>query len=126
MSLPRPLRLTRRADFHAVRSDGTGKGGRLLALSTLADESLTSVKAGVIVPKALGNAVVRNRIKRRLREIARRHAAELPPRRFVVTVARRGAVTAEFAQLESEWCWLARKLGLLPHKPSTSTPPPPA
>lgn len=118
MSLPRPVRMKRRRDFEAVRLRGSSVGGRLLAVGTLTGESTVAPKVGVIVPKALGSAPVRNRLKRRLREIIRgalpvmEAAAAQPP--VFVTIARRASVQAEFAELHAEWFRLARKAGLWP------------
>lgn len=134
MSLPRPVRMTRRRDFEAVRLRGSSVGGRLMALGLLVDDVAGRSKAGVIVPKALGSAPVRNRLKRRLREIIR-HAlpvietsASQPP--VFVTIARRASVQATFAELHAEWYRLARKAGLWPSgqtiPPVFSSLPPPS
>ena len=126
MSLPRAVRMTRRRDFEAVRQQGRSAGGRLLAIGVLTPAASTKPLAGVIVPKALGSAPVRNRLKRRLREIIRLalptiEAGPPPPPSFV-TIARRGSVQADFSELRSEWYRLARKTGLWPT--GHPTPPP--
>jgi ribonuclease P protein component len=128
MSLPRPVRMTRRREFEAVRLHGSSAGGRLIALGLLVPAAAVKPKAGVIVPKALGSAPVRNRLKRQLREIIREalpalEAAGARPPSFV-TIARRGSVGARFADLRSEWHRLARKTGLSTARPPA--PPPPA
>lgn len=113
MGLPRPLRLTRRRDYAAVRERGRTQRGRLLWLGVLADPEVPRVSAGFIVPKALGDAVQRNRTKRRLREIVRHALPWLQPHLRLVTLARRGALEAGHRQLEEEWLWLARRAGVL-------------
>ena len=124
MSLPRPVRMTRRRDYEAVRLRGASVGGRLMALGRLDDPSATKPKAGVIVPKALGCAPVRNRLKRQLREIIRQalpmleSASSRPP--VFVTIARRASVQASFAELRAEWHRLARKAGLWPDARDTA------
>jgi ribonuclease P protein component len=130
MSLPRPVRMTRRRDFEAVRLRGVSVGGRLMALGRL-DTATAKSKAGVIVPKALGTAPVRNRLKRQLREIIRHalpvieSASATPP--VFVTIARRGSVHATFAELHDEWHRLARKAGLWPAgRPAPPSPGRPA
>jgi ribonuclease P protein component len=55
---------------------------------------------GLTLPRAIGGSVVRNRIKRRLREAFRRHRAELDPRWDIVLNPRRTALAAPFADLE--------------------------
>ena len=128
MSLPRPVRMTRRRDFEAVRLRGVSVGGRLMALGLLETPSTAKTKAGVIVPKALGTAPVRNRLKRQLREIIRHALPVLESSSVIspvfVTIARRGSVHASFAELHDEWHRLARKSGLWPAgRPSPSTHP---
>ena len=61
----------------------------------------------------LGGAVVRNRVRRRLREIVRLNRDRLLPGWDVVLVARTRAVDAPFRQLERAYLTLCAKLGLL-------------
>ena len=70
-------------------------------------------RIGLTVSAKLGHAVVRNRIRRRLREIYRLHEAQFQPGWDLVVVARSRAVTAPYAQLEQAYLSLAQKLGLL-------------
>ena len=128
MSLPRPVRMTRRRDYEAVRLRGASVGGRLMALGRLDDPAATKPKAGVIVPKALGCAPVRNRLKRQLREIIRQALpvmeASSPRPPVFVTIARRASVQASFTELRTEWHRLARKAGLWPNSRDTAIPRP--
>jgi ribonuclease P protein component len=110
--------MTRRRDYELVRTQGRSSGGRILALGILRQPSLDGPKAGIIVPKALGAAVTRNRIKRRLREIVRQAIDELAPDQFLVVVARRGAVTADFPALAAEWAALVRRAGAFKRTPT--------
>ena len=66
---------------------------------------------GSSVKKQIGNAVVRNRIRRRIREILRRNSSEIPSGWDVVIHPRRSVVRAKFAQLEAELLNLLRSLG---------------
>jgi ribonuclease P protein component len=114
--------MTRRRDYELVRTQGRSQGGRLLAVSILEQPSLAGPKAGIIVPKALGCAAIRNRIKRRLREVVRHSLSELAPDQFVVTIARRGSVKADFRALASEWMALARRVRAFANRPEASRP----
>ena len=70
-------------------------------------------RLGVTVSTKLGHAVVRNRIRRRLREIYRLNEGRFRTGFDIVVVARSRAVTAEYAELEKAYLSLADKLGLL-------------
>lgn len=70
-------------------------------------------RLGVTVSTKLGHAVVRNRIRRRLREIYRLNESRFRTGFDIVVVARSRAVTAEYAELEKAYLSLADKLGLL-------------
>ena len=61
--------------------------------------------------RRIGNAVVRNRVKRRVREIFRKELrAQLPPRTSIVVIARGGAGALESAAIGDELAMAARNL----------------
>lgn len=70
-------------------------------------------RLGFTVSTKLGHAVVRNRVRRRLREIYRLHEDELIPGVDFVVVARVRAVHASYQQLEASFLKLCGKLGVL-------------
>ena len=70
-------------------------------------------RLGFTVSTKLGHAVVRNRIRRRLREVYRLHEDELVRGRDIVVVARFRAVESTYQQLEKSFLRLADKLDLL-------------
>ena len=70
-------------------------------------------RLGITVSVKLGHAVVRNRIRRQLREIYRLHEAQFLPGWDIVVVARSRAVDAPYQKLERAYLSLADKLGLL-------------
>jgi len=70
-------------------------------------------RIGFTVSNKLGNAVKRNRVRRRLREIYRLHEPQFLRGTDLVIVARARAVTASYLQLESALLFACRKLGLL-------------
>lgn len=59
-------------------------------------------RVGLTVGKVLGKAHERNRIKRRLRDVLRRHVEMLPPGCDLILHPRRAVLTMAFAQLEDE------------------------
>ena len=70
-------------------------------------------RVGITVSKKLGKAHVRNRTRRRLREVYRLNEAKFRPGWDIVVVARSKAVDAEFSQLTKSYLTLAKKAGLL-------------
>ena len=72
-----------------------------------------SNRLGLTVSTKVGRAVVRNRVRRRLREIYRLHEDTLALGCDVVIVARVRAASSDYQQLEKSFLRLADKLGLL-------------
>ena len=70
-------------------------------------------RVGITVSKKLGKAHVRNRTRRRLREVYRLNEAKFRPGWDIVVVARSKAVDAEFSQLTRSYLALAKKAGIL-------------
>lgn len=70
-------------------------------------------RVGVTVSKKLGHAVVRNRTRRRLREVYRLNESKFQPGWDIVVVARTRAVNAPFDQLTRSYLSLAKKAGIL-------------
>lgn len=68
---------------------------------------------GITVSTKLGKAVVRNRVRRRLREIYRLREEKLKPGYDIVVVARVRAVHSRYADLDKQFLRLAKKLQLL-------------
>ena len=70
-------------------------------------------RVGITVSKKLGHAVVRNRVRRRLRECYRLNEDKFQPGWDIVVVARSKAIHADFGKLQEGYLDLARKAGLL-------------
>lgn len=73
-------------------------------------------RIGITVRKKLGKAHVRNRTRRRIREVYRLNEEKFLPGWDIVIVARTKAVDAEFAKLTKSCLTLAKKAGLLTEK----------
>ncbi|MFT4177035.1 MAG: ribonuclease P protein component [Luteolibacter sp.] len=125
MRLPRKCSMTDRADFARVKKTGHAKAGRFVILSTLADPELTGLRTGFITTKRCGKAHDRVLLRRRFRALVRDHAPRFHDlRRYLVVIARPGAASATFAELEADWLRQARRLGLYqrPETPPSAKP----
>jgi len=97
--------------FRRLYSTG-GHGNALLAMYVRRNRSDEN-RVGVTVSKKLGKAVVRNRVRRRLREVYRLNESRFLPGWDIVVVARGRAVEASFADLTRSYLSLAKKCGIL-------------
>lgn len=70
-------------------------------------------RVGITVGKKLGHAVVRNRVRRRIREVYRLNEGRFQPGWDIVVVARTRCITADFATLTTSFLSLAKKAGFL-------------
>jgi ribonuclease P protein component len=69
----------------------------------------TGARAAFVTPKTVGSAVVRNRLRRRMREIYRRHLAVLLENRQVIWSARTAAAKMDFDDLKEVMVALGSK-----------------
>jgi ribonuclease P protein component len=102
--------LTRQADFEAVYRRGRSWVGTDLVVRVLPN-GLDISRSGFAVGRRVGKAVVRNRVKRRLREIVRK--MPLRPGWDIVITARGTAAEADFAGLAGTARTLLSRAGLL-------------
>ena len=101
-SLPRARIIRRRSVFDATRTKGRRVSNRHLVLSVLPREALPPGETGSVAfltPKRLGAATVRNRLRRRMREIYRRELAEPRETAYLIWIARPPAVELSFDDL---------------------------
>ena len=109
----KPHRLTRRAEFLAVAAKGRRAAVHGLVLQALPREDQGRMRLGFTVTKKVGNAVVRNRTRRRLKEAARLALAEHPPAGFDLVLIGRDATRARpFAELMDDLRRAMKKAGV--------------
>lgn len=78
-------------------------------------------RVGFAVGKKVGNAVARNKVKRRLRAIMQGQAGRISPGFDVIIGAKQKSVTASFRDLEEDVCRVLKYSGLLTSNRSEST-----
>ena len=91
----------RRGDFDAVYRAGKRRSGSHFTVFFRASEQPQS-RFGFSIKKELGSAVVRNRIRRRVREIVRGHHLEIPAGWDIVIHPKSSVARAPFAALTAE------------------------
>jgi len=113
-AFPKQYRLLRRLEFQRVYTQGQRRSASLCTVF-YRPNGLVQTRLGITVPKRVGTAVVRNRIKRRIREVFRLHRQELPGGWDLVLNPRPRAATVAYPALEREL------LGLFPGKPPAAS-----
>ena len=104
--------LKKNSDFHRLYTRGKSAVNPYLVVYCRKNREGRS-RFGYTVSSKLGHAVVRNRVRRRLREIVRLNGARLVPGYDVVIVARSRCVDAKYRKMEEAYLKAVKKLGLL-------------
>jgi ribonuclease P protein component len=110
--LPRSkrTRLTDSPEFERVYRQGAAYRGNLFSVHAFPNESGTP-RLGLSVSRKVGNAVTRNAVRRRLREVFYSTLAEVPGSWDLVVSARPAAAEASLQDLREEFARSLRKLG---------------
>ena len=103
-------------EFRRLYQKGASSAGSSMVLYCRKNK-LGHNRLGLTASVKLGHAVVRNRARRRLREVCRLNADKLSVGYDIVLVARGRTVTAPFPELTSAYLRLAKKLSLLKEEP---------
>ena len=93
--------IKRNSDFHRIYARGKSAVSPCVVIYCRKNRLGTN-RAGFTVSKKLGKAVVRNRIRRRMREIIRLNQNKLEQGYDLILVARTRAVEAEYSRLETD------------------------
>ena len=113
LSLSRKQRIKQGRDFSRLRRKGRRLTYGWLTINWQPLATETTSRVGVIVGGKLGNAVVRSRIKRLLREAFRQHQHKLSQAIDLVLVAQAPIVGKTFAEVERDFLMAIGKAGLL-------------
>ncbi len=115
--MKREFRLTRTTDFKRVRKYGKSYVHPLLVLIVQASSN-PGVRVGVAAGRSVGNAVIRNRVKRRLRACMDGLLPRLTPGMDILLLARKPIVFARFDEIFTVVAQLLHQAGLLIEKES--------
>lgn len=99
--LTREDRIRGSSEFRRITREGDRYRTRNFLILTLKNQAGRS-RLGLTVGKKVGNACVRNRVKRRLREYFRLNRDKMPPETDVVFIAHKGAASLDMHQLHGE------------------------
>ena len=111
LRFPREARIRNRAEYLKVQNTGRRTRGRYILLLSI-DNGLPITRFGITVSRKTGNAVTRNLVKRRLREILRQNRDRFVPGKDLVAIATRQAPAASYQELEREFLKLSTGTGL--------------
>lgn len=110
--LKRINRLKKRYQFNYVYKSGEHFSGEHMVLYT-ASSKTKNIKVGLAVTKKVGHAVVRNKVRRRLREIIQKQLPNLKQNYNIIIVARENITSASFDELSLEFNKLIKKANLI-------------
>jgi ribonuclease P protein component len=119
----RSARLSRSSEFRLVKASGKSWTGKYLVLAILMRDTEEPTRIGIIATKRLGNAVSRNQVRRRIREIFRLNQHRIKKGFWVVTIARLSAAKAAFDELQRDWLRLVERASILAPGSHGSHPP---
>ncbi len=111
--LKKSERLRKRSDYLLVQTQGKRIYLRDLVVLIYYHEGFK--RFGITVSRQVGGAVVRNRVKRRLREIWRRFCYLLPSDNDIILVAKRSAASADYISLKNQFIELGKKISANKH-----------
>lgn len=122
--LPEQHRMRTSVQFKATTRSGARSGRRNVVVYVRPTGTGDPARVGFVVSKAVGNAVRRNRVKRRLRELARGTLRQAPHGYDVVVRALPPAAAAQWAELAADYAGAWRTASSRAGVPATEQPTP--
>lgn len=113
LRFPKAARLTRSSEFALLKQEGSSFHGKYIVLSVLKSPPTPETRVGIITSRRVGPAVVRTKVRRRIRELFRTSRPRLEQGVWMVIVARPHAPRASFDEMRREWEQLIQRSGIL-------------
>ncbi|GAB2717206.1 ribonuclease P protein component [Paenibacillus thermoaerophilus] len=111
--MERELRLTKREWFSQVYNRGKSAANHQFVLYYLRRPKLERFRVGISASKKLGGAVVRNRLRRMIKEIVRLNEERIETGYDLVIIIRKPAVDMTYAEMERSLMHVLKKASLL-------------
>ncbi|WP_036717439.1 ribonuclease P protein component [Paenibacillus harenae] len=109
----RKLRLRNREDFSRIYRGGKSFANGQFIVYWSKQPSADPFRLGVSASKKIGNAVVRNRMRRMIKEIVRHQADRIVPRTDFILIVRKPATAMKLKEMEKSILHVLKKAGLL-------------
>jgi ribonuclease P protein component len=100
-TFPKAKRIRKRGEYLKLQQAGRRRAGKWFVVITTPNCDGVS-RLGITASRRVGGAVLRNRVKRMVREFFRTHYDRIQPPRDVVVIARPGAADADYAEVKRE------------------------
>ena len=99
--LPKQNRLTKRKEFNYIYKNGKATHSNLITIVSVPSKIATP-RIGFSVSNKVGSAPVRNKVKRRLREIVKARLTKLKPNQNLIIIAKLNITEANYQQMQKE------------------------
>jgi ribonuclease P protein component len=109
----RKLRLRNREDFSRIYRGGKSFANGQFVVYWSKQPSAEPFRLGVSASKKIGNAVVRNRMRRMIKEIVRHQANRIAPKTDLILIVRKPATMMKMKEMEKSVLHVLKKAGLL-------------
>ena len=116
-NMHRKLRLRNRADFSRIYRGGKSFANGQFVVYWSKQPAAEPFRLGVSASKKIGNAVVRNRMRRVVKEIVRHNAERIAPHVDLILIVRKPAVEMKTKELEKSVIHVLKRAGLLKSRP---------
>jgi ribonuclease P protein component len=117
--LPKSSRIRQSTEIRQILTQGKKYIGNHLILYSLPSPNHEQrTRAGFLSPKKIGKAVMRNKVRRWMREIFRKEFQSLKSSQQLLMMGRTSATTASYQALYTDFCDLCRKARLIAERDS--------